>query len=172
MDIMPEEVESVKTIGNLHGSDVKMVKTRGGLFVAIGKKEKSKNKLEALAAGSHGAIVSHHVTKQFGSDFRPAIFKSEQDSLGTVKDNTEFLPSTAISKGMELYTISKGSTVDFVLSKYGLSVLQYSAEIEDGSLVVKKSSSSIDKDSDIAKAVSKTIVRKAEELGVSKIKKI
>lgn len=172
MDIMPEEVESVKTIGSLNGSDVKMIRTSGGLFVAIGKKEKEKSKLEALAAGSHGAIVAHHVSKQFGSDFRPAMFKSEQDSLGTIKENTEFLPSEAISNGMELYSIKKGSQIDFIVSKYGLSKVHYSGEIEDGCLVIKKNMCSVEKNPNLAKAVSKIIVRAAEEMGVNKIKKI
>ena len=137
MDIQPNEVESVKTIGNLNGDEVKVVKTYGGFYVAVGKKKKSSKKSEALAAGSHQALVAHQLGKEYGSDFEPAIFKNEHEQLEKVESKTEYLPADLIAKGVELYTLSKGSKVDFVLYKRGITLGHYEAEIENQSLVVK-----------------------------------
>lgn len=137
MDIQPNEVESVKTIGNLNGDEVKVVKTYGGFYVAVGKKKRTSKKSEALAAGSHQALVAHQLGKEYGSDFEPAIFKSEQDQLEKVESKTEYLPSDVIAKGVELYTLSKGSKIDFVLYKRGITLGHYVAEVEDQALVIK-----------------------------------
>ena len=45
-DILPSEVESVKTIGSLFDSEVKLVKTHGGFHVAIGKKKKNSRNVQ------------------------------------------------------------------------------------------------------------------------------
>jgi hypothetical protein len=174
MEIQPNEVESVKTIGNLNGDEVKIVKTYGGFYVAVGKKKKSSKKSEALAAGSHQALVSHQLGKEYGSDFEPAIFKSEADQLEKVEAKTEFLPSNLISKGVELFILSKGSNVDIVLYKRGITLGHYTAEIADQSLVLK--SCDFNKQADLgdfntAKAMARAMKEKVHELSLKGIKK-
>lgn len=171
MDIKPNEVEYVKVIGNLHGNEVKLVKTLGGLNIAIGKKNKNSNKTEALAAGSHAAIVAHQISKQFGADFHPAIFKSEQDAIEEAINKTELLPSSAISSGIELFTLEKNNKYDFVLYKHGLCLGEYKAEVEDNSLKLISYKFNIGPDQEIAKAMSRAIRDKAEELGLARIEK-
>ena len=61
MDILPSEVKEIKTVGTLHGDDVKMVVTDGGFHVFVGKKKKSAKKSEALAASSHRALGIHQL---------------------------------------------------------------------------------------------------------------
>ena len=171
MEIKPEEVESIKIIGTLFDNDVKIVKTVGGFNVAIGKKKKGSKNAEAIAAGSHPAIVCHQISKQFGSDFKPALAKSEHDQLAKVEDKTLCLPSSAINNGMALYTLSKGSNVDFVLSKHGLTLAEYNSEIEENSLVIKKHRINLEADKDIAESISRAMREKAYELNLSEVKR-
>lgn len=175
MEIQPNEVESVKTIGNLHGDEVKVVKTYGGFYVAVGKKKKNSKKSEALAAGSHQALVAHQLGKEYGSDFEPAIFKSEQDQLEKVESKTEYLPSELISKGIELFTLTKGGKVDFVLYKRGITIGQYSGEVQDQSLVLTSGGFS-HKDAvagsfKTAKAMARAVKDKVHDMNLKGVKK-
>ena len=173
MDILPNEVESVRTIGSLFGEDVRMVKTHGGFHVAVGKKKKKKKKVEALAAGSHQAVVAHQLSKEYGSDFQPAIFKSEQEKLEAVEDKTQYLPSDAIANGVELYTLSKGNRFEFLLYKRGLTLGRYETEAQDKALVIKKFDfSNIEKsDRSMAEAISRAMRDKVHELNLERIEK-
>mgnify|MGYP003332924173 CR=1 FL=1 len=175
MEILPNEVESIKVIGNLHGDDVKVVKTHGGFYVAVGKKKKASKSAEALAAGSHQALVAHQLQKEYGSDFEPAIFKSEQDQLEKVEVKTEFLPSEMISKGVELFVLTKSNKIDFVLYKHGLTLGQYSGEIEEQALVLKNGGIDykeiVGKDQKTAKAISRAIKEKVHEMNLKGVKK-
>jgi hypothetical protein len=175
MDIQPNEVESVKTIGNLHGDEVKIVKTFGGFFVAVGKKKKTAKKSEALAAGSHQALVAHQLSKEYGSDFEPAIFKSEQDQLEKVETKTEYLPAEMIAKGVELFTLSKGNKVEFVLYKHGITLGEYSGEIENKTLVIKQGGfthkEAIVEGFKTAKAMSRAVKDKVHDLKLKGVKK-
>lgn len=56
MDISPNEVKEIKSVGNLHGDEVKMVVTDGGFHLFVGKKKKTSKKSEVLAASSHRAL--------------------------------------------------------------------------------------------------------------------
>jgi hypothetical protein len=175
MEILPNEVESVKVIGNLHGDEVKVVKTFGGFYIAVGKKNKTARKSEALAAGSHQALVSHQLCKEFGSDFEPAIFKSEHDQLAKVETKTEYLSSDMIAKGVELFTLTKGSKIDFVLVKHGLTLGEYSGEIKDKSIVLYKggftNKEAISSNFKTARAMSRAIKDKVHELKLNGVKK-
>lgn len=175
MEILPNEVKEVKTIGTLHGDDVKMVVTDGGFHVFVGKKTKSSKKSEALAAASHRALGIHQLQKEYGSDFEPAIFKSEQDQLEKVESKTEYLPASLIKNGVELFTLSKGSKVDFVLYKHGITIGQYSGEIENKSLVIKSGGfdhkDAIAETGKTAKAMARALKDKVHELKLKGVKR-
>lgn len=128
-NIKPEEVESIKVIGELHGEDVKVIKTIGGFFVAVGRKSKNKKTVEPLAAGSHTALVSHQLDKQFKSEFRPAMFKSESEVLPVVKEYTKKLPQELVDGGYELFTLTKNEKVNFIATKRGAEVLNFEGSI-------------------------------------------
>lgn len=174
MELKPEEVKEIKVIGRLFDNDVKLVKTKGGYNIAIGLKSKNAKQAEAIAAGGHVAIISHHIQKTFGSDFQPAMFKSEEERLEIVEDNTGFLPSEAIAKGMKLYTLSKNNTYTVVLEKHGLSLGEYVMERDVDALVIKnKAFNSNMLKSEDKKQLAKSISASLEEIVISNdLKKI
>lgn len=128
-NIKPEEVESIKVIGELHGDEVKVIKTLGGWFCAVGRKSKSKKTMEPLAAGSHIALVSHQLDKQFKSEFRPAMFKSESEVLPIVKEYTKRLPQELVDGGYELFTLTKNEKINVVATKHGAEVLNFEGSV-------------------------------------------
>jgi hypothetical protein len=173
MDIKPEEVEEVKIVGRLHNDDVKMVKTRGGFHILIGKKEKNSSKADALAAGSHPGIVTYQIEKMYGTQFQPAIFKSEKDSPHKVEDRTENLPEIAKNAGLELYVLNKSNTYDFILCKHGLELAKYETTHQDNELVINSYNfrKSISPNKFVAETLANTINDKAKEIGAKKVRK-
>jgi hypothetical protein len=176
MDILPSEVKEIKTVGTLHGDDVKMIVTDGGFHVFVGKKNKKTKKSEALAASSHRALGMHQLQKEYGSDFEPAIFKSEHDQMEKVESKTEYLPSELIAKGVELFTLVKSNKIDFILYKQGLTLGQYSAEVENQTLVIKSggfnTTEAVVGDFKTAKAMARAIKDKAHDLNLKGVKRI
>jgi len=176
MEIMPNEIESVKVIGNLHGDDVKLIKTNGGFFVAVGKKNKSSRKAEALAAGSHAGIVNYQVSKQHGKDFQPAIFKSEHEQLEQVENKSDYLSKSLIDSGIELFVLSKNNNLEFILYKHGLTVGKYYTEAKDGSLLIKSYNFNTNffptSKKEAAQSVAKAMENKMKELNLDKIEKM
>lgn len=171
MDIRPNEVDSVKVVGNLFDNDVKMIRTHGGFYIAVGKKKRNMSKTEALAAGSHEAIVIHHLEKEYGVDFKPAMFKSEAEQSGQVENKSDYLDSEAIQKGIELFTISKNNRHEFLIYKQGITLAKYDGEIENQSLIIKNYSIKQQPNKNLVKAVSKAISDKVEDLGLKGVKK-
>jgi hypothetical protein len=130
MEIRPNEVESVKVIGHLHGEDVKLIKTTGGFFCAVGKKSKNGKKgVEPLAAGSHFALVNHAIEKEYKNEFKPAIFKSESESLPIVTEYTKKLPQEMVDAGYQVFTMVKNEQVNFVATKLGYEVVNLEAKL-------------------------------------------
>ena len=174
MEIQPHEVESVKPLGKLFGDDVKLVKTQGGFNIAVGKKKKNSRKAEALAAGSHPAIVSHQIAQEFGSNFQPIVAKSEQDQLEKVEEKTEYLPRHVIERGVKLYTLSKNNNLEFILYKHGLTLGRYEGEKESDKFVIKKhefNDKAFKPDKQTAEAFSRAIKDKMHEMNMSKVEK-
>lgn len=137
MDIKPEEIEDIKIIGHLYGDEVKIIKCVGGFNIAIGKRERSSKKAEALAAGSHRGIVAHQIAKQFKNDFQPAMFKSESEQLEKVEENTKLLPHKHIDFGLELFTLNKGDNYEIILYKHGITLGKYETEVSGDKLLIK-----------------------------------
>lgn len=175
MDISPNEVKEIKSVGNLHGDEVKMVVTDGGFHLFVGKKKKTSKKSEVLAASSHRALGLHQIQKEFGADFEPMILKNEQGQVEKVEEKTEYLPSEMIAKGVELFTLSKGSKIDFILYKHGLTIGEYSGEIQDKTLVITKGGFShkdaIVETGKTAKAMSRAVKDKVHELKLKGVKR-
>ena len=46
MELRPDEIESVRIIGELNGDEVKVLRTFGGFHVCVGKKTKKSKKSE------------------------------------------------------------------------------------------------------------------------------
>lgn len=144
MEIKPSEISSVDSIGNLDGEDVKLVKTRGGLYMAVGKL-KSKNKEEVLAAGSHPAIVRFNVTKSF-KDFQPSLMKSEAGTEPMVASMSFLLPKELFDKRFDLYIVKKNLDFEVVLTKDQVEVVGYKATVDGNDLKVEKPNSLVTND--------------------------
>jgi hypothetical protein len=132
MKIDPSEVKTIKNIGNLHGEEVKLVATKGGLYLALGRKSKSKKNHEPLAAGSHPALVLHQIEKEYKSDFQPSMTKSEEDQLHQV---TEL---NCAVKGLSMFALRKNTELDIVIAKFGVEICKCECEINGVDLKIKK----------------------------------
>ena len=173
MQIKPNEVKEVKVIGRLNGDDVKAVITDGGFNVAMGKKEKNSKSADALAAGSHLALVQYQLERTYGSDFQPSMFKSESDQLADVEEKTSTLPTEAQNAGIELFILNKSNNLDFIMCKHGLEIAKYETEHNADELVIKNYSfrPSITPNKFVAQALSTIMNEKMKELKIEKIKK-
>jgi hypothetical protein len=175
MNITEKEVERIDIVGKLNGEDVKLVKTFGGLFLAVGKKSKNGKKDQPLAAGSHQGIVLHQIEKEFGHDFHQKMHKNESDISETIENKTDYLPNDLISKGIELYTVIKKSNIDFVVYRHGLTIGEYNTSIKKNELHIdsfsfKKNYFNINSP-ETAKALAKVMQDKVVELGLDGVVK-
>lgn len=137
MEIKPSELESVESIGELDGEDVKMVKTVGGLYIAVGKL-KNKGQEEVLSAGSHPAIVRYGLEKAYRS-FRPAMMKSESFNPVAVSGMSDLLPESMASNGYDFYVVKKSNEIEFILTKSQIEVLKFQGSLVDQELILFKS---------------------------------
>ena len=99
------------------------------------------------------------------------MFKSEEEALEKVEEQTTLLPSEAIQNGIELFTLNKNFNYEFVLYKRGLCLAKYEAEKDGSKLVLKKYSFSVEPDKEIAKSMARAIEHTALELNVEEIVK-
>jgi hypothetical protein len=120
MNIKPSEIESVEDIGLIKGRPVKLLKTLGGFYLAIGSPN---GKEEALAAGSHPAIVKYNLKKKF-KDFHATMSKSEHKPEDVVVEHTSLLPPEMISKGYDLYSVKKPLSNEYYLTKFNAEQLK------------------------------------------------
>jgi len=131
--IRPSEIKSVEEIGTLENAPVKMIRTSGGLWVATGK-PKGRREEEALAAGSHPAIVKHNLEKMYGQSYQAHFQKSEGAIEPKVVDYSSKLEKTLLDKGYSLFSVQTDTAIDFVLSKSGVEVLKHEALVKAESL--------------------------------------
>ena len=174
MEIDPKEVKNVSIVGELHGEDVKMILTDGGLHVFVGKKEKNKKKVEALAASSHRAIGLYEIEKQYGEGFKQKLFKSEHERPELVKDLTDSIPLNHIHDGVKLYSLEKNNKLEYVLSRYGVTALKYDMEIRKNEIAIKNhysNSNILNSDIALSKSISDEICKKMRELNIDKLVK-
>jgi hypothetical protein len=137
MNITPAEVHSIEDMGMLDGNPVKLLRTKGGFYMAIAK-PKGKLSEEAIGAGSHPAIVKFNLGKQY-PDFQPSMMKSQHYADNTVVEkHSHFLSEDLRKSGHELYSIQSGNKVDFHLTKHNVNVTSVKAGIVENALVVNK----------------------------------
>jgi hypothetical protein len=136
MEIKPSEIDTIDSLGLLDGEDVKLLRTSGGLYIALGKL-KGKPKEEVLAAGSHPAIVRYNIEKTY-KNFQPVLMKSEREEEEIVSEMSLLLPKDMIDNGYDFYVIKKSSHIDLVLTKAQVEVLKYEGAITETDFVVTK----------------------------------
>lgn len=113
MDIFPSEIESVETMGELDGNPVKIVKTVGGYYMAIAKKNK---KDSVIGGASHPAILRYNIQKASPS-FKPSLMKSEYYNQFQVLDRSKNLTQEQIDMGYSIYQIKENDRVVISLAK-------------------------------------------------------
>jgi len=137
MQLTPNEIDSVEDAGVLDGSAVKLLRTKGGFWMAIGK-ARGKFKDEALAAGSHPAIVMYQMERQYPG-FQPAMMKSELMSDASRADrHSHYLSDSLRKSGHELYSIRLGDKIEFQISKDNVKIHSVESRIENGAMVFDK----------------------------------
>lgn len=135
MKISPNEIESIEDVGLMHGSPVKMLRTKGGFYIAVGRNQ-GKTQDEALAAGSHPAIVKYNLEKQYHS-FQPAMLKSEVSlSAAVVTKHSHFLSEDLQKSGHDVYSVQSGTSIEFQVTKHDVKIGSIQATLEKDAIVV------------------------------------
>lgn len=135
MNITPNEIADISNMGTLDGNPVKLIRCKGGFFIAVGK-PKGKFRDEAIAAGSHGAIVRFNLEKQFPG-FQPSMMKSEAfaDSA-LVEKHTHFLSEDLRKSGHDIYSVQEGDRVDFHITKHNAKIASVNGLIDNDFLII------------------------------------
>lgn len=126
MDIRADEIDTIKVIGNLNEDQVKLIRMKGGFFLAVGKANKKDKESKPLAAGSHQGIVLHQIEKEFKKDFEPTMAKSELEDIGNLRSLTAFIPKEFSSKGYDMFSLEKNGEIEYVVTKYNFDVASVS----------------------------------------------
>lgn len=165
MQITPNEIDTVEDAGILDKSPVKLIRTKGGFWIAVGK-PKGKLQEEALAAGSHPAIVKYNLEKQYPG-FQPSMMKSENfNDAVVVEKHSHFLSDILRKSGHDIYSIQSDSQIDFHITKHNVKVSSVTSHLEDKNLVFKE----LKIGKEFTRALSGATVEKAVSCGALKVK--
>lgn len=165
MEITANEIANIEEVGMLDKQPVKLIRTKGGFWIAIGK-PKNKFKEEALAAGSHAAIVKYNVEKLY-PDFQPSLMKSEYLSDSTVVEkHSHFLSEEHRKSGHDVYSVQNGNDVEFHVTKQNHQVALVKSELNADVIVVKN----LDIPKEFTRAVAGAVTEKAFSCNKPKIK--
>jgi len=134
MQITPNDIASIEEAGSMNGSTVKIIKTIGGFHVAVGKRKKNSQD-EALAAGSHPAIVKYNLEKQY-SEYQPDMKKSEGYTEPIVEKHSHYLSNDLRKSGHDIFSIQNGNMVEFQITKYNAKVGGAVGSIDQDHLVL------------------------------------
>lgn len=136
MNITANEIECIEDAGTLDGSPVKLIRTKGGFWIATGR-PKGKSKEEAIAAGSHPAIVKFDLEKRFPT-FQAAMMKSAYfNDTAIVEKHSHFLSDELRKSGHDIYSVQDGSEINFHITKHNLKVASVNGTLEKGFLFIK-----------------------------------
>jgi hypothetical protein len=137
MQLTPNEIDSVEDMGVLDGNPIKLLRTKGGFFMAIGK-PRGKYRDEALAAGSHPAIVKYNLERAY-PNFQPAMMKSELLSDNSkVERHSHFLSDSLRKSGHDVYSVQNGDRVEFQITKQNTKLYSVESQLKDGALTFDK----------------------------------
>lgn len=134
MQITPDDIDRIEEAGTINGKAVKLVRTRGGFWMALGKRKGSYSD-EALAAGSHPAIVKYQLEKQY-PEFQPVMMKSEGYIEPLVKSHSHFLSDDLRKSGHDIYSIQTGDSVEFQITKHNSMLATVSGNISASTLTL------------------------------------
>lgn len=128
MQLTPNDISSVEEIGTLSGNSVKMIRTKGGFWIAIARK-RGKISEEAIGAGSHPAIVKYNLEKQY-PDFEPSMMKSEGFIEPVVERHSHFLSDELRKNGHDIFSIQTGTSVEFQVTKHNAKIASVAGNVD------------------------------------------
>lgn len=153
MDISPKEIDSIEDIGSLGGNVVKMLKTKGGFWMAVGK-DPVHSVEKILGAGSHPAIVKFNLEKQY-PNFQTILQKSQNTLFHPiVNEHAGSLSSEMRQEGYNIYSIHSGPSIEFHVTKHNIKVGKAKGLLVEDSLVLQKMEISKEISPCLARAVS------------------
>lgn len=165
MQITPNEIESIEEAGMLDGSPVKLLRTKGGFWIATGR-TRGKMQDEALAAGSHSAIVKYNLEKQYPG-FQPAMMKSEISlNPAVVVKHTHFLSEDLQKSGHDIYSIQSGTKIEFQITKHDIKIGEVQATLDKDAILINDIKST----KEFAHALAGATTEKALSCGAAKVK--
>lgn len=170
MNITPNEISEITEIGTLDGNPVKMIRCKGGFLIACGK-VKGKFKDEALAAGSHPAIVRYNLEKMYPS-FQATMMKSETEIEPLVDKHSHFLTDELRKSGHDIYSVHDGNEIDFFLTHQGIDIAHVNTEILNSILLIKKIMIPKNRVAypNIPREMSSALIEKSNDLKLSKLR--
>jgi len=176
MEIKEDEIKEVKVIGNMNGSQVKLVTLKGGFHIGMGKKEKSGKNAEILAVGSHPALINHQLEKKFKGKFEQSLTKNESENIGEVEQYSHNLSSVEKNvKGMDIFSMKKNENIEFTVTKHNFEIFSIKATEDSEFITLEKtekneeSINNVNKKS-LSKSLEKSIWEYAKKAG-KKVKK-
>lgn len=167
MKITANEIAQIEeNVGTLDQSPVKMIRTKGGFWIALGK-PKGKSREEALAAGSHPAIVKYNLSKQY-PQFQESLMKSESFSEGDalVDKHSHFLSEDLRKSGHDIYSVQNGPDIAFHITKQNVKIGIASGNLENDTIVLKE----INIPNEFKRALAGATAEKAMYCGAKKLK--
>lgn len=135
MNITPNEIESIEDVGMMNGAPVKILRTKGGFHIAVGRNGKPTD--EALAAGSHPAIVKYNLEKQYAG-FQPNMMKSEGAlNPAVVTKHSHYLSEELRKSGHDVYAVQTGQNIEFQITKQDIKIGSAVGVLRNDSLMMK-----------------------------------
>lgn len=166
MQITPNEIESIEDAGLMNGQPVKLLRTKGGFWIAVGTLN-GKKREEALAAGSHPAIVKYNLEKQYPG-FRPAMMKSEASlNPSIVTKHSHFLSEDLLKSGHDVYSVQTGQNIEFQITKQDVKVGSVVGVLTGNALMMD---SEMNVSKEFSQALAGAVAEKALSCGAGKVK--
>lgn len=161
MNITPNEVDTIEEAGTIDGAPVKLLRTKGGFWMAIGK-PRGKFRDEAIAAGSHPAIVRYQLEKQYPT-FQPIMQKSELAAdMSKVEKHSHFLSDSLRKSGHDIFSIQTHDKIEFQITKQNVTIHSVESHLRDGAIVFDK----IGINKEFTRALAGATAEKAVQCGV------
>jgi hypothetical protein len=135
MEIRSQDIDRMEEAGTLHGESVKLIRTTGGWWIALGRKKPS-GKQEALEAGSHPAIVKYNMERKF-PEFQPVMMKSEGHADAIVEKHSHFLSEDLRKSGHDIYSLQTGGEVEFQVTKHNAQVASVTGFFDKEHLMIE-----------------------------------
>lgn len=165
MNITPNEIESIEDAGMMNGFAVKLLRTKGGFHIAVGR-QLGKAQDEALAAGSHPAIVKYNLEKQYPG-FQPIMMKSEISiSPAVVTKHSHYLSEDLRKSGHDVYSVQSGTNIEFQVTKHDVKIGSVQTTLEKDAIVVNQMSVS----KEFSHALAGATTEKALACGAAKVR--